>query len=103
MRLIYLASAKPDLAWYRLYYRSIFPEGAKRASAQYLRAIVNLENNPNIGRPVGESDLRKYSIPRLPFAIVYRVTEEYIEVVRIWDQRSDPAKLDLQEEASVFT
>jgi plasmid stabilization system protein ParE len=99
MKLIYLNSTKPDLAWYRIYYGSVFPAGAKRASAQYLRAIANLTDNPHIGQPVTDDGLRRYVIPRIPFSIFYRVTDEHIEIVHIWDQRSDPAKLGLQEEA----
>ncbi|PSJ58084.1 type II toxin-antitoxin system RelE/ParE family toxin [Kumtagia ephedrae] len=71
--------------------------------AQYLRAIANLVDNPRIGQPMTDDGLRRYVIPRIPFSIVYRVTEDHIEIVHIWDQRSDPAKLGLQEEAAAYT
>jgi plasmid stabilization system protein ParE len=91
MRLVYLASANDDLAWFQEYYGKIFRAGAERAIGHYVRAIATLSDHPYIGRPVDETGLRSYSIPRLPFAIIYRVTKENIEVVRVWDQRSDPA------------
>ena len=102
MKLIYLDSTKSDLAWYRTYYSSIFPAGARRAAVQYMLAIANLADNPHIGQLVAEGGVRKYSIPRIPFSIFYRVTEQHIEIIRIWDQRADPEKLGLHEEATAF-
>jgi tryptophan synthase alpha chain len=102
MRLIYLASANDDLAWFQEYYGSIFQAGSELATRQYIKAVATLCDHPYIGRPVGVSGIRSYSIPRLPFAIIYRVTEEHIEVVRVWDQRSDPARLGLQEEGAAL-
>jgi plasmid stabilization system protein ParE len=103
MRLVYLASANDDLAWFQEYYGSVFQAGSERATRRYVRAVATLCEHPYIGRPVGETGLRAYSIPRLPFAIIYRVTRDHIEVVRVWDQRADPAKLGLQEEGAVLT
>ena len=102
MRLIYLASANDDLAWFQEYYGSIFHTGSEHATRQYVKAVATLSDHPYIGRSAGESGLRSYSIPRLPFAIIYRVTKDHIEVVRIWDQRADPAKLGLQEEGATL-
>ena len=93
MRLIYLASANDDLAWVQEYYGSIFHAGGEHARRRYVKAIATLCDHPYVGKAVDESGLRSYSIPRLPFAIVYRITEEHIEVVRVWDRRSDPARL----------
>ena len=102
MRLIYLASANDDLAWFQEYYGSIFHAGSAHATGQYVRAVATLSDHPYIGRPVGETGLRSYSIPRLPFALIYRVTKDHMEVIRVWDQRADPAKLGLQEEGAIL-
>jgi plasmid stabilization system protein ParE len=102
MKLTYLDSTKPDLAWLRTYYGSIFPEGAAKAAARYLKTIDILQRSPYIGRPIGQDGLRKLSIPGTPFSIFYQIVEDRIEIVRVWDQRSDPAKLDLHEEATAF-
>jgi len=100
MKIIYLNSTKPDLAWYRHYYRSVFPAGAKRAAEAYLTAINNLIDKPQIG-PAAYNEIRRYSIQKTPFSIFYRVTKQHIEIVRIWDQRADPTKLELHEETSI--
>jgi tryptophan synthase alpha chain len=103
MNLIYLDSTKPDLAWFRTYYGSVFPEGAQQAASRYIKAIDILEHNPYIGHPIGQDGLRKLIIAKTPFVVFYRITKDHIEIVRIWDQRADPANLGFQEEAEKFT
>jgi len=103
MRLVYLESTEPDLEWFRTYYGSIFPEGASQAALRYLRAIDSLVRNPYIDRPVGQDDLRRLTIAKTPFSVFYRVAEDRIEIVRVWDQRADPKRLEFQEEAAVLT
>ena len=102
MKLIYLDSTKPDFAWFRVYYGSVFPEGAAQAAARYVRAIDILQRSPYIGRPIGQDGLRKLSIPKTPFSVFYRLTEDHIEIVRVWDQRADPERLEFHEEAAVL-
>ena len=102
MKVAYSEIAKSDLAWFRVYYRSIFPAGAQSASKQFRRTIANLLANPYIGHPVGDEDMREYSVPRMPFSIIYRIAEDRIEVARIWDQRGDPDERGFHEEEQVF-
>lgn len=103
MKIVYLDSTKPDLAWYRLYYESIFPEGARQAAIRYLRAIEGLTDNPRLGRLIADNGTRRYAIRKTPLAIVYRLTGDQIEIIRIWDQRADPRRLELHEEAAPFS
>jgi plasmid stabilization system protein ParE len=77
------------------------PAGAKRAAKAYLTAINTLVENPLMGQAVSD-EIRRYSVQKTPFSIFYRLTEQYIEIVRIWDQRADPTKLELHEEASII-
>lgn len=102
MNLIYLASTRPDLAWFRTYYGRVFPEGAAAARRHYAKAIDNIVDSPYIGRSIGLEGLRKLSVPRTPFAIFYQVVEDRIEIVRVWDQRADPDLLEFHEEAAVL-
>jgi toxin ParE1/3/4 len=92
MRVVYVRSALPDLSWFRAYYEAIFPEGARHALLQRRAVERLLRENPFAGRVVQEdTDTRVFPISRTPFIIVYRVTEERIEVLRVWDGRRDPA------------
>ena len=78
----------------RTYYAHIFQDGAKRAAAQYRRTCGVIRDNPLVGRPVEEMEgVRGFSIPRTPFSFIYRVVDDRIEVLRVWDQRSDRSRL----------
>lgn len=88
MEIRYLASAARDLDWFRTYYRAIFPDGSAGARASFRNALGNLRRFPLMGHPVEETDMREYSITRTPFAIIYRLAEDHIEIVRVLDQRA---------------
>ena len=78
----------------RTYYAHIFPDGAKRAAEQYRRACSVIIDNPLVGRPVEEMQgVREFSIPRTPFSFIYRVIDDRIEILRVWDQRGDRSRL----------
>lgn len=94
MKLVFLPSTRSDLAWMRTYYTQVFPDGAKRAAEQYHRASGIARDNPLVGHPVEDiGDIREFSIPRTPFSLIYRVVEDRIEVLRVWDQRGDRSRL----------
>ena len=96
MQLVFLPSTRSDLLWMRTYYAHIFPDGAKRAAAQYDRTCGVIRENPLVGRPVEEEEMegvREFSIPRTPFSFIYRVVDDRIEVLRVWDQRGDRSRL----------
>jgi plasmid stabilization system protein ParE len=90
MRLVYRDQALDDLDWVRNYYISIFPEGARRASLQFLASEQGLLDNPFLGRALDATNARQYQIARTPFSIIYRIEKVEIQVLRIWDSRSDP-------------
>lgn len=103
MKLTYSRTARSDLAWYRVYYRSVFSSGSVRAARQFQRTIDHLLANPFIGHPIGDEGMREFSIPKMPFSIIYRVLEDRIEIARIWDQRADPAESGFHEEELALT
>ncbi|MCV6594364.1 MAG: type II toxin-antitoxin system RelE/ParE family toxin [Silicimonas sp.] len=88
MRIVFLEEAAQDIQWFRFYYRSIFPEGSAKARA-HLKAIQDtLAANPYAGDPSNiRKDIRELTIPRTPFALIYRVTPHQIEILRFWDIR----------------
>ena len=78
----------------RTCYAHIFPNGAKRAADQYRRTCGIVRANPLVGRPVEETEgVREFSMPRTPFSFIYRIVEDRIEVLRVWDQRGDRSRL----------
>ena len=73
----------------------IFPEGAKGARNNFLATEKLIIDYPEIGHLTDFKDVRELAILRTPFSIIYRVTTDQIEVIRVWDGRADPGNLDL--------
>ena len=94
MRIVYLVSTRDDLLWMRHYYEAIFPEGQTNAKKQFHAVENALQSNPFIGHETHRKDVRELSIPKTPFSYIYRAFSDRIEVLRIWDERQDRAKLD---------
>ena len=94
MKLVFLPSTLSDLAWMRSYYMQVFPDGARRAAEQYRRASRIVRDNPRAGHPVEDiPNVREFSIPCTPFSFIYRLADDRIEVLRVWDQRGDRSRL----------
>ena len=93
MNILYLASARDDLVWMRHYYGAVFPEGQKNVQKQFHAVENALLANPFIGDSTHSKDVRELAIPKTPFSFIYRVFPDRIEVLHIWDERRDRAKL----------
>jgi plasmid stabilization system protein ParE len=90
MKLVFLASAVPDLRWFKAYYVSVFPDGRERADRQFLAIQSLLKANPYIGHPSDKIDgAREHHVLRTPFTFLYRVRDDRIEVMRVLDTRAD--------------
>ena len=88
MRIVFLPSAAQDLAWFRYYYLSVFPEGSQNAGKHFKAIKQLLAANPYIGSPSeGHDSIRELPIARTPFTLIYRVSETQIEILRLWDNR----------------
>ncbi|MCB1333171.1 MAG: type II toxin-antitoxin system RelE/ParE family toxin [Roseivivax sp.] len=84
----FLPSAAQDILWFRYYYRSVFTEGDANACANLKAVQVLLSANPYVGQPFeGRPGVRKFPIRKTPFMLIYRVTSEQIEILRLWDSR----------------
>jgi len=78
------------------YYATVFRGGKKNAAKQYFQTKILLKSNPFLGHPVEDMDgIREITISKMPFAFVYRVNGDTIEVLRVWDQRRDRTGLKL--------
>ena len=89
MKVVFLASASHSLRWFQLYYTRVFPEGRKKAEARFVRMQITLAAAPLIGGAYGDRGSRKYSIPRTPFSVIYRVRSDRVEILRVIDQRAE--------------
>jgi plasmid stabilization system protein ParE len=93
MKVVYLQSALPDIAWMRHYYRTVFPQGQSAALTQLASVERLIMDNPAVGKMLGEA--REFPISRTPFSLIYREKSGRIEVLRIWDHRRDRAEFEL--------
>ena len=88
MKLTYLDSALEDLEWVRTYYERVFPEGAYAAAEHFRETESLLLAHPFSGPPDGPSGLRKKRVTDTPFNLIYRVSEDEVEIIRVRDSRS---------------
>jgi plasmid stabilization system protein ParE len=90
MKIYILETAKDDLRWFKKYYMKVFPEGRQSADRQYRAMLELLRANPNVGERVeGQLITREFPIRRTPFSVLYRVKPEHIEILHVFDQRSE--------------
>lgn len=97
MKIIFLPTTTEDFDWITDYYLEVFPEGGPSAYASLDRALSHLVDNPLMGRPIARTRYRQYSVRRTPFCLIYRVEGEEIQIFRVWDQRSNPLDLVLDD------
>lgn len=90
MRVVLLDSAREDLIWFRRYYRLVFPEGRREGVRHFDKAVEALGDMPGLGR-ILDGGHREMAIARTPFSLVYRLRDNRIEVLRVWDLRADRA------------
>lgn len=92
MKLQYLEAARLDISWWRYYYRKTFPQGSNNAYRHLAACERVLKENPRLGIQIEGRDLRKLSIPNTPFAIIYRIRGETLEIIRVYDMRQQASE-----------
>lgn len=89
MKIVYLASAKKDLRWFKQYYMQVFPQGREKADNHFLKTQQAIKENPKIGHPSERvATARELHIHRTPFTFIYRINGDYLEILRVLDGRS---------------
>jgi plasmid stabilization system protein ParE len=89
MKIVILRSAESDLRWYRHYYESVFPEGRQKGRLRYIAVTRVLLKNPLAGPHYQNDETRKFSITGTPFVLIYRVTDNQIQILQIKYGRSN--------------
>ena len=90
-KIVVLATARKDLAWFRRYYKSVFPEGKLNASAYFEKIVFLVAERPFAGEVIENVGLRRFPIPKTPFILIYRIaTDNDLELVRVLDGRQQP-------------
>jgi toxin ParE1/3/4 len=76
--------ALEDLRRIVAHYLNIDPELAVRIAEAIRQAPDRLLDRPRLGAPLGYGELRKWSVGRLPYVILYRVEGDTIGIVRVY-------------------
>ena len=96
MKLVLREHAKRDLRWFAACYSKTFPEGRKNAERGLRRAIEVILANPSAGNPLEGMPPRQFAVLRTPFVLIYSVERDSLDIIRVWDARADPARLNEQ-------
>jgi plasmid stabilization system protein ParE len=94
MMLVFREHAKRDLRWFAAYCSKAFPEGRKNAERSLRRAIELILANPFAGNPLEGMQAWQFPILRTPFVLIYSEESDSIDIIRVWDARADPVRLN---------
>ncbi len=83
-----LPRAGGDLRWVKSYYDMGNQGGGAKALFRMHDVFLLLSERPQIGPLAGQAPRRWFSVPGMPFTVVYQLRQDVLEIVRILDQRS---------------
>jgi toxin ParE1/3/4 len=86
---IWAASSRQDFAYIDDWYANIDPDYANRVGDEALAAARFLTDFPHAGPNVADSPLRKWSVGRTGYQLLYMVSDDVIEIVRVHHARED--------------
>jgi toxin ParE1/3/4 len=84
MKLHLYARAKRDLDEAFAYIELDDPASAKKVAQLLVKSVRLLAENPLIGRPSLNKNVREWSVPGLPYVIPYRVKGQTVQIIRIF-------------------
>ena len=89
MKIVFLPSAKPSVRWFNAYYGQVFPEGSANARKSMANAKRMLIAYPMSGTQIEGRRARLFQISKTPFAVIYRIGSDRIEILALHDSRSE--------------
>jgi addiction module RelE/StbE family toxin len=89
MRIRWTPAAAADLQSISDYLKERYPHYRQPTMRKLYETIRSLKQWPRRGRPGSEEGTREILLPPLPYVAVYRVTEQAIEVLRVYHGAQD--------------
>jgi addiction module RelE/StbE family toxin len=83
MRIVWLRPAVLDLHRICAYIRQENPPAAERSGARIKAAVSGLARFPEMAPPGEVSGTRELAIPGLPYFVVYRLSDDAVQVLRV--------------------
>jgi plasmid stabilization system protein ParE len=90
MRLEFTPNAEVDIDEATLWYFEQEPELAARFVIELERVLDQILENPNAWTVI-EPDIRRALLRTFPYAVIYRIEDDVIQVAMITHQHRDPA------------
>jgi toxin ParE1/3/4 len=75
--------ARHDLQTLRAYIAGDNPSAAASVASRITAAANRLARYPHLGRPGRQPHSRELVVPRTPYLLIYAVSEEHVEIVRV--------------------
>lgn len=89
MKLRWTTPAADDLEAAQAYYHDLNPQAAHLLAQRIVKAAKRLRDHPDIGRPGLRENTREWVVSRTPYILIYRQAAGAVEILRIWDGRTD--------------
>ena len=83
MEIRWSPEAAADLTSAIQYIRQDNSPAALRVARSIYESVAQLKKFPKLGRSGRVGETRELPLPRLPFVVVYRVKENFVEIVRL--------------------
>lgn len=88
-RLEWTSPAADELESAQTYYHELNPHAARVLAQRIVDAARLLREHPQMGRPGLMDGTREWVVSRTPDVLVYRQTEDVIEILHVWNQAQD--------------
>jgi plasmid stabilization system protein ParE len=90
MKITFAKCSGESLVWFQKYYDANFPEGKINAYNNLESTISIIGNFPDIGKNCpGYKNVKEFKIQKTPFAILYRIKKDEVEILNLWDSRQE--------------
>jgi toxin ParE1/3/4 len=83
VKIVWLSSALTELDRIHAYISCVNPKAARQVFLRIQRTTRHLSDYPNGGRPGHVAGTRELVVSGLPYLVVYRVTGEAVEILRV--------------------
>jgi toxin ParE1/3/4 len=83
VRVSYTRRARGDLRRHAAFIRQHSPRGAARIGAAIRASINLLRDFPELGAPTSRDGVRRLSVPRTPFLVIYRLESARVSILKI--------------------
>jgi len=87
MRVLWAGSALADLKKIRAYIARFHPQAASRIAAHILSTADLLRQNPALGAALSKPGHRRIVIGGTVYVLIYRVREDDVEILEVFDAR----------------